>query len=1192
MSTDSRTVSTHYSDYTTASCTVITADHKISKSYEKRDGVVCKTVTAQFSKATAQRVTFANATDFAATINSLTTNQALMHGVYERDITDVYSKKRFDRLDDQTHAATRTKAHTAWPAGGGVLVLDYDAPDDGQALQLDQLRSIIGSLLPLETTAHVTAYSSSSFIYDGDRQYSGSKGLRIYILVKDATDIPRAGKVLFDRLWLAGYGHFVVSKSGGLLNRSIVDASVWQPSRLDFASGADCIAPITQQRPPAAAYDGVFLDTQTALPDLSEHEQQQLDAMFTAERSRLKPQAERTRGAYIEDRAKQQLEREGVQNANPERLAAVKQQIERSLDGGVLHADWLVMLADRSLVTVADIYADRAKYQCVTCKDPVEHDYNDYHTCAIIYTDRNSVRIVSQAHGQRTYTCQRVDFARLKAQQITLPHNDIAELFVNHALDCTVLAYSYAMARLPQIPSRYTLDALQRDLERLAGDRLAGGILTAIIERMAFMVGMRRKKCIDRLTVRLATDLSGLDQLDLSQITQGVYAMQAPTGIGKTQSVLQPLASRAKANGQQVLAIAPLTSLVSELSERLGLDHYQDVKSSIRQARRNGFGDVAQYLDSLATCVNSLAHPFFAEFMDGVSVVLIDEFTQVLESFKSKTTFVGGDQACFDMLRSIIRKADLVVVADANMNDDAVQFLRDCRPHDTPTLYRVKPTAGRNVVWYDNDDSLLQQITADVINDEQNVWITCDTKAKAERIEKYLIESGIDSIKLITADTKDADTHAFLRNADQQSRRYRVVIASPSVKSGISIQHTSNPHFAYVAGFFDGQSVSSRDAYQMLGRVRYADWLHLSVSPPKTKHAIDADYENAARDELAQIEGIELRCTKLDAMLSHQRIAYADDQSSFANNLYWTLEHYKCVQSRDEYITTIPELDDIKEQCKLDARQRIIDATPIDHAMVIELRSEMYLDQEQIYQLKAYEMRKQLLMPYDQSITDEMFDIDVSMITRFGSLMQYDAHLTPNDSGDCLSKQRLKNAQQRLFADLREHLNITPNAIYDDASASHALDYIESKRHALAAAGIIPKRFATRYYKRGKYAARELSAIFRHWGLGAKRIRQSKHTADMPTLTSEVTDDWLYKLDHQNFEYMDYQYKQLFLCRSAIISIEEVPHLHKISGEMMAVDAWLEPMESRTIEVRLSGLHFDMPDQDGEYFCADQELYL
>jgi hypothetical protein len=107
-----------------------------------------------------------------------------------------------------------------------------------------------------------------------------------------------------------------------------------------------------------------------------------------------------------------------------------------------------------------------------------------------------------------------------------------------------------------------------------------------------------------------------------------------------------------------------------------------------------------------------------------------------------------------------------------------------------------------------------------------------------------------------------------------------------------------------------------------------------------------------------------------------------------------------------------------------------------------------------------------------------------------------------------------------------------------------------------------------------------------------------------------VSSEWLYQLDGQNFKHMDHQYEQLFLCRSGIISIEKAPHLHKMSGvqgERVAaysVNEWLEPMESRTIEVRLSGLHFDIPpavrlDQGGDTliteetcFCPDQGLFL
>jgi len=50
----------------------------------------------------------------------------------------------------------------------------------------------------------------------------------------NASDIPRYGKLLFDRLWLAGYGFIALSSNGAMLDRTIIDAAVFSPERLDF----------------------------------------------------------------------------------------------------------------------------------------------------------------------------------------------------------------------------------------------------------------------------------------------------------------------------------------------------------------------------------------------------------------------------------------------------------------------------------------------------------------------------------------------------------------------------------------------------------------------------------------------------------------------------------------------------------------------------------------------------------------------------------------------------------------------------------------------------------------------------------------------------------------------------------------------------------------------------------------------
>jgi len=55
--------------------------------------------------------------------------------------------------------------------------------------------------------------STSSYIHAGDEELTGLKGQRLYLFVKDASDIERAGKTLNERLWAIGHGRYEVSKS-------------------------------------------------------------------------------------------------------------------------------------------------------------------------------------------------------------------------------------------------------------------------------------------------------------------------------------------------------------------------------------------------------------------------------------------------------------------------------------------------------------------------------------------------------------------------------------------------------------------------------------------------------------------------------------------------------------------------------------------------------------------------------------------------------------------------------------------------------------------------------------------------------------------------------------------------------------------------------------------------------------------
>ena len=78
--------------------------------------------------------------------------------------------------------------------------------------------------------------------------FPDSGGEHVYVQVTDASDIPRAIKVLKQRLMLADLGWIKVSKAGQRLERTVIDGSVGVPERLVFEGPPMLTPPLTQAK--------------------------------------------------------------------------------------------------------------------------------------------------------------------------------------------------------------------------------------------------------------------------------------------------------------------------------------------------------------------------------------------------------------------------------------------------------------------------------------------------------------------------------------------------------------------------------------------------------------------------------------------------------------------------------------------------------------------------------------------------------------------------------------------------------------------------------------------------------------------------------------------------------------------------------------------------------------------------------
>lgn len=367
------------------------------------NGALSWSTAAQMMTGNAQQRTVSDAEGFAKLLQTLAPSQALAYGVADQPDIMMMSKAAYESAGRPDGVITRTKDRMQWPESAGVLMLDYDPRATSQPLTQAQLLAAIASVLPeLDNSARVWWCSSSSMIYNGPDQLTGTRGQRVYILVKDARDIERAGKNLFKRLWLAGHGYMMITRAGTLLEKSIIDASVWQTNRLDFAAGASCIAPLEQRRPAPVAINGDLLDTVRALPDLTPEQQADFEAAIERAKIEAEPERQRVRQLYIDAEARNLLTRAGIKPLD-DAVAQATATITRAVKDSVLAGDFIVTLDDGEAVAVGQMLDNPSQYHGRLTLDPLEPEYNGRKVVGRLYLIGGSSNLFSQAHGGKNY---------------------------------------------------------------------------------------------------------------------------------------------------------------------------------------------------------------------------------------------------------------------------------------------------------------------------------------------------------------------------------------------------------------------------------------------------------------------------------------------------------------------------------------------------------------------------------------------------------------------------------------------------------------------------------------------------------------------------------------------------------------------------------------------------------------------
>ncbi|MFZ2958011.1 MAG: hypothetical protein WA705_14080 [Candidatus Ozemobacteraceae bacterium] len=385
----------------TFSYTLIKSFSKIGKRIElNADGTLEKIPLGDMFDGVFSRRTITKIDDFIAGLAECSHHHALCYGVFEAESGKIVTKKN---KATNPGAVARSKEDMGWQSSGGILFLDYDPGET--VLSRDELVAAIRAACPfLAGVKMLWRPSASSMIRNSEtgEMLKEVAGQRLYIAVDRAGDIPRIGKNISDRLWLAGHGRYDVSCAGVALLRTLVDTSVWQANKLDFTGGAVCITPLVQAPLEPVLIEGSkeYLSTAAVL-SLTADEKMVFDSNRATAHRLIEPQLKQAREAYIERRVKETV----PADADSETIEKTRATFTEAVNKNTLFGDFPLTHSSKKIVTVGEILDNPKKWHGEHFADPLEPEYDgcDLRIARVNLHSGGRPVIMSFAHGSRRF---------------------------------------------------------------------------------------------------------------------------------------------------------------------------------------------------------------------------------------------------------------------------------------------------------------------------------------------------------------------------------------------------------------------------------------------------------------------------------------------------------------------------------------------------------------------------------------------------------------------------------------------------------------------------------------------------------------------------------------------------------------------------------------------------------------------
>lgn len=362
-----------------------------------------------------------------------------------------------------------------------------------------------------------------------------------------------------------------------------------------------------------------------------------------------------------------------------------------------------------------------------------------------------------------------------------------------------------------------------------------------------------------------------------------IVCLKSPKGTGKTEWLVRQVDTAIR-DGRPVLVITHRVQLQTSLCERFGLNTLDEVR----------YSDVGRLL-GFGLCIDSLRKDSAAQF-DPVAfsdaLIIIDEAEQVYwhllhaetEVKKHRVEILRNVSALFQEVYSGI---GTIYLSDADLSDLAVDYTESLigQPVGSFVVENTWKSSQLQTVYHYTQNTpkrLVGDLIGKIREGGRHLLIVSGRREKSQwgtkTLERYIREK-FPTKRVLRIDSESiVDRHhaayRCMANLDQVLSQYDIVIVSPAIETGVSIDLKG--HFTDVWGIFQG--VQTADSVrQSLARLREPVDRHIWVAPRGLAHIGSGD---TGPKELVEYEFKKAR-TNLQALAAVDGSAAVDVDIEF-----------------------------------------------------------------------------------------------------------------------------------------------------------------------------------------------------------------------------------------------------------------------------------------------------------------------